>query len=75
MNYTCPYCGHHSTVVGRDTQNSWNYIYMNTTEKGEIGFGLLTVRCVNMECNKLFLKARLTNSFAIRGNQTEGPLI
>lgn len=72
MNYTCPYCGHHSTVIDLDINDSWKHIYMNLTERGEIGFGVLTIRCVNKECNKLFLKARLTSSFTVRGIQTEG---
>jgi hypothetical protein len=45
---------------------------MNQTEKGEIGFGILTIRCVNKECNKLFLKVRLTKSLMRQGNHTEG---
>ena len=72
MNYTCPYCGHHSTVVGLDTKDSWSYIYMNPTEKGSIGFGVLTVRCVNRECNKLFLRVRLTETRVRAGNTVEG---
>ncbi len=72
MNYTCPYCGHHSTIVGLDTRDTWSHIYMNQTEKGEIGFGVLTVRCVNKNCNKLFLKVRLTKSPMRNSSYTEG---
>ena len=72
MNYTCPYCSHHSTIVGSDTRNSWNHIYMNLTEKGQIGFGLQTIRCVNPDCNKLFLHVRLTKSRLHQGSYVEG---
>src|ERR1039458_7590424 len=76
MNYTCPYCGHHSTIVGSDAWDSWSHIYMDPTEKGEIGFGIQTIRCVNPKCNKLFLEVRLTKSGANRhGGIVEGALI
>ncbi len=72
MNYTCPYCGHHSTIVGSDMKNSWSRITMNETEQGEIGFGVLTVRCANKECNKLFLRVRLTKTRISDGYVAEG---
>lgn len=75
MNFTCPYCNHHSTIVGLDSQYSWEHIYMNKTEIGDIGFGILTIRCPNKDCNKLFLKTRLTNSFMNLGSHKEGYLV
>ncbi len=72
MNYTCPYCGHHSTIVGSDMYDHWKYVYMNQTDKGQIGLGFFTVRCVNKECNKLLLKVRLTKAVMKQGSYEEG---
>jgi hypothetical protein len=36
---------------------------MNETELGEIGIGYVTIRCPNLECNKLNLQLRLSSAF------------
>jgi hypothetical protein len=45
---------------------------MNLTEKGQIGFGFQTIRCANLQCNELFLIARLTKSVLSYGKYIEG---
>ncbi len=69
MNYTCPYCGHHSTIVGNDSFNHWRSVYINATKKGAVGVGFFAVRCPNPMCHELYLKTRLTR--LVQGE--EGP--
>lgn len=61
MNYTCPYCGRHSTITTPDQFSSWEFIRMNKSMLGDVGFGINVIVCPNNECKELSLKGRLTS--------------
>lgn len=63
VNFTCPYCGDHSTITNPDMFERWSYIDMQITQHGEIGFKINTIRCPNSECNQLVLKGTLTSAY------------
>lgn len=47
---------------------------MNQSDLGSVGFGIFTVRCPNTECNKTYLRARLTSSDFYNGSNHEGSI-
>src|SRR3989338_2082877 len=72
MNYTCPYCGRHTTITDPNKHSTWDKIYIAKPSIGEVGFGIHCVTCPNTECNNLVLVARLTKTKLVSGNVREG---
>src|SRR3989344_3316308 len=66
MNYTCPYCGRHTTITNPNKDSHWRRIDIEKPTLGDVGFGVSAITCPNEECQKLFLTARLTHSFNFR---------
>ena len=60
MNYTCPYCDHHSTITDPNKHSFWNKLYLKESTLGEVGINVGAITCPNPECNKLKLTASLT---------------
>ena len=72
MNYTCPYCGRHTTITDPNKYSNWEKIWVEKSTLGEVGFGISCVTCPNTECRHLVLVARLTKTVSIHGNVREG---
>jgi hypothetical protein len=73
MNYTCPYCGRHTTITNPNKDSHWRRIDIQKPTLGEVGFGISAVTCPNEECQKLVLVGRLTGAYFSNGwneNQT-----
>jgi hypothetical protein len=66
MNYTCPYCGHHTTITEPNKYSIWNHLYLNKSTLGDVGFRVNAITCPNKECQKLILYTQLTNSYSGR---------
>lgn len=62
MNYTCPYCGHHSTITDPNRHSFWNQLYLKESTLGKVGLNVNAITCPNPECNKLNLIASLTGA-------------
>ena len=75
MNYTCPYCGRHTTITDPNKYSHWQKIYISESTLGDIGFGVFCVTCPNTECKKLLLSARLTETVLRQGNEREATAI
>lgn len=60
MNYTCPYCGRHTTITNPNQDSFWNRIHIDKSTLGDVGFGGYAITCPNTECKKLKLVAQLT---------------
>ena len=63
MNYTCPYCGRHTTITDPNHYGTWNHLYLNESTLGDVGFRINAITCPNEECNKLVLTGTLTRSY------------
>lgn len=62
MNYTCPYCGRHTTITDPNKYSNWDKIHIQKPTIGEVGFGITCITCPNTECQELMLAARLTGA-------------
>ena len=60
MNYTCPYCGRHTTITNPNQDSFWNHIRIEKSTLGDVGFGGYAITCPNAECKKMKLVAYLT---------------
>ncbi len=63
MNYTCSYCGRHTTITEPNMYSTWNHLYLNKSTLGDVGFRVNAITCPNEECQKLTLTAQLTKSY------------
>ncbi len=68
MNYTCPYCGHHTTITDPNCYGVWNHLYLNKSTLGDVGFRVNAITCPNKECNRLILTGTLTQSYNQRAS-------
>lgn len=59
MNFTCPYCSHHTTITNPNHFSLWERIEIAKSDRGDVGFYLTAITCPNEECNKLWLKLEL----------------
>jgi len=62
MNFTCPYCGRHTTITSPNYYKNWEHIAITRSTFGEVGYGIISITCPNKDCNKLYLSARLTKA-------------
>ncbi len=62
MNYTCPYCGRHTTITSPNQYSHWRKIDIEKSTQGDVGFGINCVTCPNKDCHKLVLVAQLTKA-------------
>lgn len=69
MNYICPYCGHHSTITSPNQDSSWNYLSVQESTWGRVGFRIFAITCPNEECKQLKLTGYLTGA-SMRGGET-----
>lgn len=67
MNYTCNYCGRHTTITSPNQYSYWRKIDIKQSTLGDVGFGISCVTCPNTECNKLMLVAELTSMYIVGG--------
>lgn len=70
MNYTCPYCGRHTTITDPNHYGTWNHLYLNKSTLGDVGFRVNAITCPNEECRKLVLTGELTHSYNQRATST-----
>lgn len=75
MNYTCPYCGHHSTITDPNKFSFWNHLFLNKSKLGDVGFKVIAITCPNQECQSLILVSQLTGSYYQYGDHHEGSII
>ena len=75
MNYTCLYCGTHTTITDPNKYSRWIKIGIQPSELGETGFEIACVTCPNKECQKLLLSAQLTKAKLHEGNWEKSTLI
>jgi len=65
MNFTCPYCGHHSTITLPNRDDYWHAIDIAAeylTYKHRVGLKYSAIACPNNKCKKLVLQVELTKS-------------
>jgi len=62
MNYTCPYCGRHTTITNPNQYTHWRKIDIEKSVHGDVGFGISCVTCPNKDCHQLVLVAQLTKA-------------
>lgn len=70
MNYTCPYCGRHTTITDPNQYSFWNRIYIQRSTLGDVGFGGYAITCPNEECKKMKLVGQLTGVTHTNGRST-----
>lgn len=70
MNYTCPYCGRHTTITDPNHYGTWNHLYLNESTLGDVGFRINAITCPNEECKQLVLTGELTRSYNQRASGT-----
>lgn len=70
MNYTCPYCGRHTTITDPNKYSFWNRIFIKRSTLGDVGFGGYAITCPNIECKKLKLVGQLTGPTQSGGRAT-----
>jgi len=75
MNYTCPYCGRHTTITDPNKDSNWYKIQIEKSTLGDVGFGISAITCPNEECQKLILVAQLTNAYERYGNWNKSTVI
>jgi len=75
MNYTCPYCGRHTTITDPNKDSNWYKIQINKSTLGDVGFGISAITCPNEECQKLLLVAQFTNAYEQYGNWNKSSVI
>jgi len=75
MNYTCPYCGRHTTITDPNKDSNWYKIEIEKSTLGDVGFGISAITCPNEECQKLLLVAQLTNAYEQYGNWNKSTVI
>lgn len=75
MNYTCPYCGRHTTITDPNKDSNWYKIEIEKSTLGDVGFGISAITCPNEECQKLLLVAQLTNAYEQYGNWKKSSVI
>lgn len=63
MNYTCPYCGRHTTITDPNKDSMWYRIHIQKSKLGDVGFGISAVTCPNKECEQLLLVAELSSAY------------
>lgn len=68
MNYTCPYCGHHTTVTDPNRDSRWNRLWVEPSVWGDFGFGVSAITCPNAQCKELKLVGYMT-ALTSGGNQ------
>jgi len=59
MNYTCPYCGHHSTITSPNEDSNWNVLAIQPSTLGRVGIRVSAITCPNDDCKKLKLTGYL----------------
>lgn len=60
-NFVCRYCSRPSTITNPNEFSHWEQIVINDPDIGHIGFSFEAFTCPNQECQKLTLRAFLTN--------------
>ena len=75
MNYTCPYCGRHTTITNPNKYSTWNHLHLNPSTLGNVGFRISSITCPNNECQKLKLVGQLTGSYNQYGSWKENSVI
>lgn len=74
-NFTCAYCGRHSTLTNPNQFVRWERIDINEPTHGPVGLHLYAITCPNNECRKLTLQVKLTDSYMTAATGWEwGPL-
>ena len=63
MNFTCPYCSHHTTITGPNYFEHWEKIDIAKSDRGEVGLYSMAITCPNKECNKLWLQLQLCSTY------------
>lgn len=71
MNFTCPYCNHHSTITNLDQFEHWEYINLNISKLGEVGMKIKAIHCPNKACSELILEVLLTSCYKKYGEHVE----
>lgn len=69
MNYSCPYCNHHSTLGNSDKNFQWHYIDLEESSFGRVGFRMGAITCPNVDCQKLKLTTSLTGVIGTKYNE------
>jgi hypothetical protein len=61
MNFQCPYCNQHTTIVGSNSFSKWEQVLIRESKLGEVGYLLFAITCPNPKCNQLYLSISLTS--------------
>lgn len=65
MNFTCPYCGHHSTITAPNRDAHWYPIDIaaeHLAYTSRLGLSYAALACSNEKCKKLSFNVALTKS-------------
>ena len=61
-SWVCSYCGHRQ-VPGTNVRSSWAVLPVGQNEFGTIGGGFFAAACLNPQCERLTLHAKLTTRY------------
>jgi len=67
MNFTCPYCNHHTTITNPNYFEHWEKIDIQKSNEGEVGIYFRAITCPNKSCNKLWLQLNLSSTYMEHG--------
>ncbi len=75
MNFTCPYCNHHTTITSPNYFSHWEKIQIIKSDKGEVGVYVVAITCPNKDCGRLWLRLDLHTSYNQYGDWKMGESI
>jgi hypothetical protein len=61
MNWVCPFCQRHQVVTGAVSHSVVHPLDVGQTRFGDVALRGMAIRCVNVDCNELFLSLSLTD--------------
>lgn len=74
-NFTCPFCGHPTTITDPNYFDIWEKVEIEESDKGDFGFYLEAITCPNLECKKLWLHLSINKAYEQYGRWYQKELI
>lgn len=62
FEWCCPFCDRNQIAIDENRDASWRRLYIGKTRHGLVGISTYSIRCVNAECNEIYLHARLSKA-------------
>lgn len=77
INFTCPYCGRHTTITSPNYFEHWEKVDIEESDKSHVGLFFQAITCPNTKCKKLWLQLSLCKAYigAYRSSWDRGTVI